>query len=537
MPKRVLFDDAARGALWRGMDQLASAVRITLGPRGRSGVFDRLNGVPAITRDGVAVAQEVALADMFENVGVQMLREAAFHTAQQAGDGTTTSTVLAHRLAGGGLAAVANGLHPVAVKRAMDRAVRAAKQAIAEHARPVADGRDLERVAVIAAGDRRLGEMLAHALERVGRLGVVTVEDGRGLDTTLEVLEGTRFDGGYASPYFITDAEDMECSLAHPLVALVDGVLAKPTDVVPMLEAAARQSRPLLVVCEDVGPEALPVFVVNRLRGTAPGAVVKLPQAPAERRELLDDLALLTGASLIAPELGRDPHRFDASWFGRARHATSTMEQTTLLQGGGRSEAVAQRVAQLRRALAVCDLDEDRAVLRARLGRLAGGVAVLHAGGATEFEIHANRSRLEDALAATRSAVEEGVLTGGGIGLYRAGTAVRALECAQPAERAGRDIVLAALAEPARQIAVNAGEDAGLLLAALAEHGGDWGFNARTGRYGDLLEQGILDPAKVARCALENASSIAGLVLTTDVLVVEEGEPEAGEEGGESDAA
>ncbi|MFN8586499.1 MAG: chaperonin GroEL [Candidatus Eisenbacteria bacterium] len=537
MPNRVLFDAEARAALWRGMDQLATAVRITLGPRGRSVVFDRLHGVPAITRDGIAVAQEIALPDPFENVGVQMLREAAFHTAAQAGDGTSTATVLAHRLAGGGLAAVANGLHPVAVKRGMDRAVRAAKQALAADARPVADGRDLERIAIIAAGDRRLGEMLAHALERVGRPGVVTVEDGRGLDTTLEVLEGTRFDGGYASPYFITDAEDMEASLTHPLVALVDGVLAAATDVVPMLEHAARLSRPLLVLCEDAGADALPVFVVNRLRGTAPCVVVKLPQPPAQRSELLADLAVLTGASVVAPELGREAAHFEPGWFGRARQALATTEQTTLLQGGGRAEAVAQRVALLRRALAACTDDAEHEALRARLARLAGGVAVLHAGGANAFEIHARRSRLEDALAATRAAVEEGVLVGGGVGLFRAGVAVREVECHSAAERAGRDVVLAALAEPARQIAVNAGEDAALMAARLAECQGTFGFNALSGRWSDLAADGILDPAKVARCALENAASIAGLVLTTEVLVVEEATPEAGAEGGESDAA
>ncbi len=537
MPNRVLFDDEARAALWRGMDQLATAVRITLGPRGRSVVFDRLHGVPAITRDGIAVAQEVVLPDVFENVGVQMLREAAFHTAAQAGDGTSTATVIAHRLAGGGLAAVASGLHPVAVKRGMDRAVRAAKQSIAAHARAVEDGRDLERIAVIAAGDRKLGEMLAHALERVGRLGVVTVEDGRGLDTRLEVLEGTRFDGGYASPYFITDAEDMEASLTHPLVALVDGVLARPAEVVPMLEHAARLSRPLLVLCEDVGPDALSVFVVNRLRGTAPGAVVKLPQPAAERQELLDDLAVLTGASVVSATLGREPARFDAGWFGRARQAIATTEQTTLLQGGGRTEAVAQRVSALRRRVAACADETARDLLRARLARLAGGVAVLHAGGATEFEIHARRSRLEDALAATRAAVEEGVLTGGGVGHWQASLAVREVECHSPAERAGRDLVVAALAEPARQIAVNAGEDGGVVVARLAESGGRLGFNALSGRWSDLAADGVLDPAKVVRCALENAASIAGLVLTTDVLVVEEGAPEADAEGGESDAA
>ncbi len=537
MAKRVLFDDAARNALWRGMDQLAAAVRITLGPRGRSVVFDRLHGVPAITRDGVAVAQEVELTDPFENVGVQLLREAAFHTGEQAGDGTSTATVIAHRLVTDGMTAVAGGLNPIGVKRGMDRAVRAVRQALADSSRAVADGRDLQRIASIAASDRVLGEVLAEALERVGRLGVVTVEVGRALDTTLDVVEGTRFDGGYASPYFITDADDMEATLAHPLVALVDGVLQNPADVVAMLELAARLSRPLLVLCEDVAPEALSVLVVNRLRGTAPSVVVKLPQPAQERRELLDDLALLTGATVVARDLGRESARFEAAWFGRARHASTTLEHTTLLQGGGRSEELASRVGIVRRQLAVCDDPEDRAALRERLARLAGGVAVVRVGGATDFEIHARRSQVEDALAATRSAVEEGVVPGGGIGLLRATGAVHAVECANAAEEAGRRLVLAALTEPARQIGINAGEEGGPLVARLLAGEGAFGFNARSGRYGDLEEQGILDPAKVCRCALENAASIAGLVLTTDVLVVEDEPAEAADEGGESDAA
>lgn len=536
MAKRVLFDEAARQALWRGVDQLASAVRITLGPRGRSVVFDRLNGVPTITRDGVAVAQEITLPDPFENLGVVMLREAALQTGQVAGDGTSTAVVIAHRLVAEGMKALANGHHPMVVKRGIDRAVNVAAHAIEQTARAVTDGRDLERIAAIAANDRALGEMVAHALERVGRNGVVTVEEGRGLDTTLDVVEGTRFEGGYASPYFITDAEEMEASHDHPLVMLVDGALSLNTQVVPALGHAAALGRPLLILCEDVSGEALAVLVVNRLRGTVPSVAVKLTGPPAARRELLEDLALLTGASVVASELGRECARFDPAWFGRARHVTATMDHTTLMQGGGRSADLASRVAVLRGQLSSCGSEAEREAMFLRCARLGGGVAVLRVGAATEFERHARRSQLENALAATRAAVEEGVLTGGGVGLLRAAEAVRSLQC-ERGEAAGRDAVLAALVEPARQIAINAGEDGGVVVARLREGKGAFGFNARTGRYGDLDEQGILDPAKVTRCALQHAASVAGLLLTTDALVVDEDVPEQGEPESEDDAA
>ena len=516
---RARREDEARQSLWRGVDQLANAVRITLGPRGRSVVFDRMHGVPAITRDGIAVAQEIELPDAFENVGVHMLREAAFRTAEVAGDGTSTATVLAHRMIGEGLRAVAAGHHPMAVKRGMDRAVEAALLELANRARAVDGPRDLERIAIIAAGDRGLGELVAHALGRVGRDGVVTVEDGPGLGLTLDVVEGARFEGGYVSPYFITDADAMEASLEHPLVALVDGPLEHARDVVAVLEHAARLSRPLLLLCERVGGEALSVLVVNRLRGTAPSVAVALPGTAAARRELLDDLALLTGGAVVADDAGRAAARFEPGWFGRARHAQVSMQHTTLLQGGGRGEAMAARASSLRRELAT-----GGEAARDRLARFAGGIGVIRVGAATEFERHARRSQLEDALAATRSALEEGVVPGGGVALVRVADAVRALEASR-GEAAGRDAVWAALGEPARQIGVNAGEEGGVLIARVLQGAGGFGFNARSCRYTDLEADGVLDPAKVARCALQNAASIAGLVLTTDALVVDGDEP------------
>lgn len=537
MAKRVRFDDEARGALWRGVDQLGSAVRITLGPRGRSVVLTPLHGGPTITRDGVAVATEIELPDPFENLGVQMLREAAVRTGQTAGDGTSTSTVLGHAIVGRGLQAVASGRNPVAIQRGLAQASDEVVRALRALARPVGGTHDLERVARIAAGDRALGELLAHALERVGRSGTVTIEEGRGVDTTLDVVEGAQVEGGLASPYFITDADEMECALEHPLVAVLTGPLARAADVVPLMELAARLARPLLVVSGALADEALATLVVNRLRGRLPTAGVVVPGVAAQQREVLEDVALLTGAALVAPELGRLPAKFDAGWFGRARRASITLEHVTLLQGGGRTADLATRVTALERELAACRHEGERAKLRARLQRLGGGVAVIRAGAPTDVERSSRRAQLEDALAATRAAVEEGLVPGGGVAFVSAARAVQRLDLG-PARNVGRDVLLAALGEPARQIGINAGEDGDALLARLRSCGGNYGFDARAGRWGDLVEQGILDPAKVARCALQNAVSVAGLMLTTDALVVEDGEPgpdeapegEAGEE-------
>ena len=524
MAKHVRFDDAARHALWRGVDQLASAVRITLGPRGRSVVLTHLHAGPTITRDGIAVAQEIELPDPFENIGVQMLRDAAQQAGQSAGDGTSTATVLAHAMIGEGLRAVRSGCNPVAIQRGLGLASDEAVRALRSIARPVGGHRDLERVAMIAAGDRGLGELLAHALERVGRSGVVTIEEGRGVDTTLDVVEGARVEGGLASPYFITDADEMEASVEHPLVALFDGTLEHATDVVPMLEHAAALSRPLLVLCGDLLDDALAVLVVNRLRGRVPTAGVKIPGTAAHRREVLDDVAILTGGAVVSAELGRSPAKFEPAWFGRARHATATLEHVTLLQGGGRSADLAARVRALDRELAACRHEGDRSRLRARLVRLGGGVGVIRVGAVTGVERSSRRAQLEDALAATRAAIEEGVVPGGGVALVHAARSVRRLELG-PARNAGRDVLLAALEAPAIQIGVNAGEEGGAFIARLRAGDGAFGYNALSGRWGDLVEQGIVDPAKVARCALQSAVSVAGLMLTTEALVVDDGEP------------
>lgn len=533
MGKQLQFDEAARRALWRGVDQLACAVRVTLGPRGRSVVLERANGWPTITRDGIAVAQEIELADPFANMGVHMLREVAMRTAADAGDGTTTATVLAHRIVGDGLQAIAARHNPVAVKRGIDRATAAALKSLRDAARPVEHERDLARVASIASGDPALGELVAEALERVGRHGVVTVEEGRGMDVTLEVVEGVRFAGGYASPYFVTDSDDMEASLDHPLVLLVDAPLTRAAEVVPALEHAARLSRPLLVVAERIEGEALAVLVVNRLRGTVPSLAARIEGGVRRRRELLDDLAIVTGAALFCDDRGSQPERFEPGAFGRARHVTADVKQTTLRQGGGRAEDVRAALVQRSRELGSATTEGERQRLRERIARISGGVAVIRVGAPTEMELHQRRSRVEDALAASRAAVEEGMVAGGGVSLLRAESAVRALDLSG-AESVGREIVAAALAEPARQIAVNAGEDGRVVLSRLRAESGTFGWNAVTGRYGDLAADGVLDATKTIRCALQNAASLGGLVLTTDAIVIDDGE--AGKAEGE-DAA
>ena len=522
MGKRVRFDDEARRSLWRGIDQLASAVRITLGPRGRSVVLDRVHGnMPAITRDGIAIAQELELPDPFENMGVQMLREVALRTGQEAGDGTSTATVLAHRIVGDGFAAVSAGGNPVALRRGIDAAIVAALGELSAQARPIETERDIARVASLAAGDDELGELIAQALGAVGRHGVVTVEEGRGMGVTLEVVDGLRLDAGYASPYFVTDADDMEVTLEHPLILVVDGVLTRPSDIVPALEHATAQKRPLLCVCEDIETEALAVMVVNRLRGTAPGLAVKAPGGGAERRELLEDLALVTGATLLGASIGIGAAGVRPEHLGRAVSVTAAMDHTTLLQGGGRTESLRARMAQLEGALASVRTAGERDAVRARLARLAGVIAVLRVGAATDVEREARRSQLEDALAATRSAVEEGIVPGGGVALLHTIARLATLQL-KPHESGGRDIVMAALAEPARQIAHNAGATGDEVVSRLRDGTGWFGFNALTGEYAQLDAAGIVDPAKVARCALQNAGALGGLVLTTDALVVDD---------------
>jgi len=529
MGKRIEFDDAAREALRRGVDQLAGAVRVTLGPRGRNVVLDRGAHSPVITNDGLAIAGEIELSNPFENLGAQLVKEVALKTGEVAGDGTTTATILAHAIIRRGLQAIAAGRNPVAVKRGIDRAVGVVAEELRRHARPVQNRAETERIATVSAGgDAQLGSLIAEAVERVGGHGVITVEDGRGMETSLEVVEGVRFDRGYLSPYFVTHPESMEARLENAYVLLTDLKFSGVRDLVPVLELAARGGRPVVVVADDVEGEALATLVVNRLRGTVASVAVRAPDTGDRRRELLDDLAVLTGARLFAPDLGRTLEGFEPADFGRVNRAAVDRDSTTLVEGGGRPEAIRDRIATVRRTLERCDSHYDREWLRTRLGKLTGGVAVIRVGAATELAMAERRSRVEDALAATRAALEEGLVTGGGVALLRAEEAVRALDLSGD-EPVGRDIVLAALAEPARQIADNAGSDGAVVVERIRRGSGGFGYDAARDEYGDLDSAGIMDPVKVTRCALQHAASIGSMVLTTDAIVVDTEEEEEGE--------
>jgi chaperonin GroEL len=532
MGKQMQFDDAAREALRRGVDQLAGAVRVTLGPRGRNVVLDRGTGSPIITNDGLTISKEIELADRFENMGAQLVREVAVKTGEVAGDGTTTATILAHELIARGLRATAAGRNPMAVKRGIDRAVGIAVEALRGFSRPVEGRADIERVARVSAGDdATLGALVAQAMDRVGRRGVVTVEEGRGIETTLEVVEGVRFDRGYLSPYFVSDPENMEAVLDKPLVLLTEFKISAVRDLLTALDHAAKAGRPLLLVADDIEGEALAMLVVNRLRGTLASVAVKAPESGERRREWLEDLTVLTGARLYAPDLGRTLEAFQPEDFGRAGRVVVDHDTCTLVAGGGRPEAIREHLARLERECERAGSDYDRDRLRARIARLTGGVAVIRVGGATELELHERRARLEDALAATRAAVEEGIVPGGGVALLRCQPAVRAME-ASGDEAAGRDIVVAALEAPLKQIAANAGAEPEVIAAKLRETAPGMGFNALPCRIEDLEKAGILDPTMVVRCALQNAASIGALVLTTDAIVVEDDEDEAEGETG-----
>ncbi len=530
MAKRIQFDHAARLALRRGADQLAGAVRVTLGPRGRNVVIDRGVRSPTITNDGLAIAREIELRDPFENMGAQLVKEAALKTGEVAGDGTTTATILAHGIIARGLQAITAGHNPVAVKRGIDRAVAAVVEDLRRRSQAVSSREAIGRVATVSANDDpQVGELIAEAVERVGKQGVITVEEGRGMETTLEVVEGVRFDRGYLSPYFVTHPDSMEAVLENALVVLADFKFSGARDLVPALELAAEGSRPLLVVADDVENEALATLVVNRLRGTVTSVAVRSPEIGERRRDMLEDLGMLTGARLLAPDLGRTLEQLETADLGRAKRVVVDRDTTTVVEGGGRPQAIRDRIRRLERELDSCDSDYDRDWLRRRIGKLTGGVAVIRVGAPTETAMAERRSRIEDALAATRAALEEGVVTGGGVALLRALPAVQALDLPDD-ETVGRDIVAAALEEPARQIAANAGAEGSVVVERIRAGEGAFGFDAATGVYRDLDQAGILDPTKVTRTALQHAASIGAMVLTTDAIVVdveEQGEGEA----------
>ncbi|HEY0141215.1 MAG TPA: chaperonin GroEL [Thermoanaerobaculia bacterium] len=539
MAKRVTYGEEARQAILRGVNKLADAVKVTLGPKGRNVVIEKKFGSPTITKDGVTVAKEIELKDELENAGAQMVREVASKTSDTAGDGTTTATVLAQAIFREGIKNVTAGANPMEVKRGIELAVRTAVEAIDKMAKPV-EGKDIAHIGTISANnDEEIGSIIASAMEKVGKDGVITVEEARGLDTVLEVVEGMQFDRGYLSPYFVTDPERMECVLENAKILIYEKKISSMKDLLPILEQVARQGKPLLIIAEDVEGEALATLVVNKLRGTLNVAAVKAPGFGDRRKAMLEDIAILTGGKLISEDIGVKLENVKWEDLGDAKRVAIDKDNTTLVtdtDDRARKEAIAGRVKQIRVAVEDTTSDYDREKLQERLAKLVGGVAVIKVGAATETEMKEKKARVEDAMHATKAAVEEGIVPGGGVALLRAVEAVDA--AAKKAEgdvRVGINLIKRALEEPFRQIVYNAGLEASVLLNEVRQKGGNFGFDARSEKMVDMLEAGIIDPAKVTKQALLNASSIAGLMLTTEALVSEIKEEEKG--GGGNPAA
>jgi chaperonin GroEL len=528
--KHLLYREHAREKIRRGVDALADAVKVTLGPRGRTVILEREFGAPQIVNSGVVVARAVELEDRFENMGAQLLREVAARTSEMAGDGTTTATVLAHAMIREGLKVLAGGMNPMEIKRGIERAVEAVVAELKAIAQPCATSREIAHVASISANnDRSIGELIAKAMDKVGREGAITVEDGSGLTSELEVVEGLQFDRGWLSPYFINHAERQAAVFDAPVLLITDRKLSNVADLLPVLEAVAKAGAPLLVIAEDVEAEALATLVVNGMRGVLKCCAVKAPGFGDRRRAMLQDLAVLTGGTLIAQELGLTLAKATLAQLGRARRVEVDKESTTIIGGAGDAAAIRERVDALKRERAGATSDYDREKLDERIAKLAGGVALVKVGAATETELKERKLRVEDALHATRAAVEEGIVPGGGVALLRARRALAALAPASMDERAGIDIVARALEEPLRRIVLNAADEPSVVLHEVdASHARAFGYNAATRSYGDLLEMGVIDPAKVTRLALQNAGSIAGLVLTTDCMIASAPAPAAG---------
>jgi chaperonin GroEL len=521
--KDVKFASDARDRMLRGVDVLANAVKVTLGPKGRNVVIDKSYGAPRITKDGVTVAKEIELADKFENMGAQMLREVANKQNDKAGDGTTTATVLAQAIVREGAKAVAAGMNPMDLKRGIDLAVGAVVKDLESHARKVSANSEIAQVATISAnGDEEVGRILAEAMEKVGNEGVITVEEAKSLATELETVEGMQFDRGYLSPYFITNAEKLKVELDDPYILIHEKKLSNLQALVPLLEKVVQSGRPLLIIAEDVEGEALATLVVNKLRGGLKVAAVKAPGFGDRRKAMLEDIAILTGGNVVSEELGTKLENVTVNMLGRAKKVTIDKDNTTIIDGVGTKADIDARVAQIRQQIDTTTSDYDREKLQERLAKLAGGVAVIRVGGATEVEVKERKDRVDDALHATRAAVEEGVLPGGGIPLLRAIKALDGIKAANDDQQSGIDIVRRALRAPARQIAENAGEDGAYIVGKLLESQDyNWGFNAATDEYQDLVKAGVIDPAKVVRTALQDAASVASLLITTEALVAE----------------
>lgn len=530
--KEIKFSDDARSRMVKGVNILANAVKVTLGPKGRNVVLEKSFGAPTVTKDGVSVAKEVELKDKFENMGAQMVKEVASQTSDEAGDGTTTATVLAQAILREGLKAVAAGMNPMDLKRGIDKAVAGATAELKKLSKPCKDDKAIAQVGTISANsDENVGKIIADAMQKVGKEGVITVEEGSGLENDLEVVEGMQFDRGYLSPYFINNQQSMSAELENPYILLHDKKVSNIRDLLPVLEAVAKSSRPLLIVAEDVEGEALATLVVNTIRGIVKVAAVKAPGFGDRRKAMLEDIATLTGGTVISEEVGLSLEKATLNDLGSAKKVQVTKENTTIVDGGGKSADIKARVEQIRTQIEEATSDYDKEKLQERVAKLAGGVAVIKVGAATEVEMKEKKARVEDALHATRAAVEEGIVPGGGVALIRALKGIDSLEGDNADQNTGIAILRRAMEEPLRMIVANSGGAADVVLAAVAKGKGNYGFNASTDEFGDMVELGILDPTKVTRTALQNAASVAGLLITTEAMVAElpkEDEPAPG---------
>jgi chaperonin GroEL len=525
--KELHFNTDARAALKRGVDQLAEAVKVTLGPKGRNVVIDKKFGAPTVTKDGVTVAKEIELSDSLENMGAQMVKEVATKTSDLAGDGTTTATVLAQAIFREGLKNVTAGVNPMALKRGIDAAVAAVVEDLKKMSVPTKGKKEIAQVGSISANnDKEIGDLIAEAMEKVGKDGVITVEEAKGLETTLETVEGMQFDRGYLSPYFVTDPEKMEAALEDALILIHDKKISSMKDLLPILEKVAQMGKPLLIIAEDIEGEALATLVVNKLRGTLRVAAVKAPGFGDRRKAMLEDIAILTGGQVISEEVGFKLENAVVTDLGRAKRIVVDKENTTLIDGAGQDDKIQGRIKEIKAAIDKTTSDYDKEKLQERLAKLAGGVAVINVGAATESEMKEKKARVEDALHATRAAVEEGIVPGGGVALVRAQKALKTLKLEESDEQIGVDIIRRAVEEPMRMIVQNAGGEGSIVVEKIrTSKENNYGYNALTDEYEDLVAAGVIDPTKVTRTALQNAASIAGLLLTTEALIVEKKEP------------
>ena len=532
--KQLEFDEKARQTLLRGINKLARAVSATLGPKGRNVVLDKKFGSPTVTKDGVTVAKEIELDNPYENMGAQMVREVASKTSDAAGDGTTTATVLAESVYREGLKYVTSGANPIGIQRGVQKAVDAGVAQLAKISKKVKDKDEIKQVATVSANwDPAIGEIIADAMDKVGKDGTITVEEAKSIETTLDVVEGMQFDKGYLSPYFVTDSESMESRLADAYLLIFEKKISSLKDLLPLLEKVAKVGKPLMIIAEDVEGEALATLVVNKLRGTLNVCAVKAPGFGDRRKAMLEDIAILTGGRCITEDLGIKLENIQVEDLGRAKSIVVDKENTTIVEGSGKSSAIQGRVGQIRRQIEETTSDYDREKLQERLAKLAGGVAVIHVGAATETEMKEKKARVEDALHATRAAVEEGIVPGGGVALLRCVPAINKVESSNDDEEIGVKIVQRAVEEPLRALAANAGEEGSLIVQEVKKRKASDGYNVATGKYEDLVKAGVVDPKKVTRTALQNSASIAGLLLTTECLITEIPEPEKPAPGGD----